>query len=82
MGLVKKLFEDLKFTIGICAMALSALVWAYSIFATKDALAEKEQNLKTYVDQKHTAVENRLDGIKEVLDRVDQRVYELNKRTR
>ncbi len=76
----KEFFENFKDIIWIASIAIGAILYLITTFATQSALAEKEVEIKSYVDQKHNSVEKRLDGIESVLERVDQRVYELHKR--
>ena len=61
-------------------LVVGVLLWLFQTFVTASAMAEKERALRSYVDEKHTSVEHRLDDLKNVLDRVDQRVYEINKK--
>lgn len=77
-----KWYTDFKVIIWAFSLAVVSLSWAYSLFATKEAMAEKEQSMRVYVDQRHSSVEHRLDAIQAVLERVDERVYQLNKRSR
>ncbi len=79
-GGLKQFIENFKDIIWVASIAIALVLYIISTFATQSALAEKEVEIKSYVDQKHNSVEKRLDGIESVLERVDQRVYELHKR--
>lgn len=76
---MKKWVQEFQDLILISGALLGILLYLIGTFATQAALAEKENNIKSYVDQKHNAVETELSNIKTVLDRIDQRVYEIQK---
>ena len=75
-----KWFSEFQTLIWAASLGIGAILYLVTTFVTQSALAEKEVEIKSYVDQKHNSVEKRLDGIESVLDRIDQRVYELHKR--
>lgn len=45
------------------SVAVSAVLWVYATFITKEALAEKEASIRTYVDEKHHGVEKSVERI-------------------
>lgn len=75
-----KWLSEFQTLIWAASLGIGAIIYLVTTFATTSALAEKEIEMKTYVDQKHNSVERRLDGIETVLDRIDQRVYEMQRR--
>jgi len=65
-----KWFKDFQGYVWFASIAVGAILWAFTTFATTN-----------YVDAKHQSVQIQLSEIKLVLDRIDQRVYEMrNKR--
>ena len=77
---LKDFLDNFKEVIWVVSTVIAVAIYVFSTFATQSALADKESDLKEYVDQKHLSVESRLDKLETVLERVDQRVYELHKR--
>lgn len=77
-----KWFVDFQALVWAATIALGALAWTYSSFATKEALNEKDQSLRSYVDQKHNSVLHILERVESTLQRVDERTYELNRKSR
>lgn len=75
-----KWFKEFQTLIWAGSLGVGAIMYLVTTFATTAALAEKEIEIKSYVDQKHTSVEKRLEGIETVLDRIDQRIYEMQRR--
>jgi Tfp pilus assembly protein PilO len=75
-----KWFSEFQTLIWAASLGIGAMIYLISTFASQSALAEKEVEIKSYVDQKHNSVEKRLDGIETVLDRIDQRIYEMQRR--
>lgn len=78
---MKKLYTLLREHIWLSSVVAALILWLFQTFATISAVAEKETSLRTYVDEKHRGVENRLDDLKTIMERVDERVYELNRRS-
>ena len=76
---MRKWLKDFQDVIWVAGIFVGVLLYLIGTFATQAALAEKETNIKSYVDQKHNTVESELANIKTVLDRIDQRVYEMQK---
>jgi hypothetical protein len=77
--MVKRAIELVKSHVAVTTIVVGVVLWLFQTFATISAVAEKESSLRSYVDQKHSAVEQRLDDISSVLKRIDDRVYELHK---
>lgn len=76
----QNIVETIKSHWATATAVVFIVAWLFNTFATTGALAEKEKSLTSYVDEKNKGVETSLNDIKAVLDRVDQRVYELNKK--
>jgi hypothetical protein len=62
-----------------CATA-SALVWIFQTFVTVTAMADKEKAMMAYVDEKHASIATKIDDISDTVKRIDERVYNMNKR--
>lgn len=75
-----KWLKEFQTLIWAASLGIAAIMYLVTTFATQSALAEKEVEIKSYVNQKHDSVEKRLDGIETVLDRIDQRIYEMQRR--
>lgn len=80
--MIKKAVNLVKSHLAVSTIVVGVVLWLFQTFATINAVAEKESSLRSYVDQKHSAVESRLDDIKEVLNRVDDRLYDLHRRSK
>ena len=74
MGAWFKQFEAL---IWAASLGTVAILYLLGTFATQSALAEKEKNLTSYVDQRHDEVQRQLSEMKAILYRIDQRVYDM-----
>ena len=74
-----KWFTQFQALIYAATISIAAILYLITTFATNSALAEKEISMKQYVDQKHESVRGDLDAIKDTLNRIDQRVYEIKK---
>lgn len=75
-----KWLKEFQTLIWAASLGIAAIMYLITTFATQSALAEKEVEIKSYVNQKHDSVEKRLDGIETVLERIDQRVFEMQRR--
>lgn len=75
----EKLVKIIKDHVWISSIVAGLILWLFQTFATIQAVAEKEGSLRAYVDEKHRGVENRLDDIKAIVERTDQRVYDLHR---
>lgn len=75
-----KVLLVMKEHVWLAGIIAGVMLWLFQTFATLSAVAEKEVSVRTYVDEKHRGVENRLDEQKTILERIDARVYELNQR--
>lgn len=78
----EKFFKIVREHVWVSGLVAGIILWLFQTFATLQAVAERENSLREYVNEKHRGVESRLDDIKSVLDRVDQRVYELKRARR
>lgn len=72
--------KKIEFTLWAVSVGVGIMVFVYSTFSTQAALQEKEAAIMDYVDVRHGGVEHRLDKIEEILERIDQRTYELQRR--
>lgn len=59
-------FKKFEALIWAATLAMASLVFVYTSFATKE-----------YVDVKHAGVISMLQGMKDSLDKIDQRTYDL-----
>lgn len=71
--------DRLEFLVWIGSIAVGITVFVYSTFTTQAALEEKEKSILQYVDEKHNGVDDRLERIESLLERIDSRVYDLSK---
>jgi Na+-transporting NADH:ubiquinone oxidoreductase subunit NqrC len=74
-----KWFAEFKEVIWVASIAIATILYLLGTFATQAALAEKEKAITEYVDIKHENVKADLKDMKAVLDRIDQRVYEMRR---
>lgn len=79
---MKKWFKDNQASIWIGSTASILIIWAYSTFATISMADSQVQAMKTYVDTKHSGVENELLHQRELLKGIDQRTIEIIKEMR
>lgn len=67
--------KAIKEFVFISTLVIGAIFWVQT--SIKDASTEAEASMKVYVDQKHDAVEKELKDQREILNRIDDRVYKI-----
>lgn len=64
----------------LAGLLVAVIFWVQnSISASADKV---EKGMRSYVDIKHQGVENKLNSIEQVINRIDERVYQINRAVR
>jgi hypothetical protein len=71
--------KQMQFFLWAASVGVGIVVFVYSTFTTQAALEEKEKAILGYVDVRHDAVQTRLERIEVILERIDARLYELQR---
>lgn len=66
-------FKEFQNYIWFASIIVGAVLFAYTTFATNESV-------KSYVDEKTRPAEERLERIERMVERIDQRVYEMGKK--
>jgi len=74
-----KWFKDFEALIWFGSIAAAVTLYAITTFATQASLDEKEKTIKEMWIRNTSLLRGRLQNIEHILERIDERVYEMKK---
>jgi hypothetical protein len=81
---MEKWFKHFQGYVAFSAIVVGIVLWVFSTFATlneaqaiKEEVSKKEESVRGYVDQRHEEVSRDLQEVKQTLDKLDRRSYEM-----
>lgn len=68
--------------IKVVTLVAAMIVWLYNNFGTVGMVKAAEANMRLYVDEKHVGVDKRLESMENLMMKVDDRLYQIQKELR